>query len=105
MYKFTKIQKKSNKDTLFFLEVFEYPKEYINYVDKNYKQTGKLLSIEKKLSNDALELKIISTWKSRRDFLSYVTDPFIFEFISKSNEHDINNDIISKVFIERENNE
>lgn len=105
MYKYIKIQKKPNKDSLFFFEQFKFPKEYYEYTDKNYKKTGKLISIEKKLSDDKLKMTIITIWKSRKDFLSYITDPYIFEFNSQSTNYDIDNDIVNEVFIEKDDNE
>lgn len=105
MYKVINVQKKENKDSLFFFESYIYPKNFFEYLEKNYKKTGKLILFERTVLEDRMSNTSISIWKSRKDFLDYLTDPYIYDFLSKSNNYDIDNNINSSVTIEKEKNE
>jgi len=105
MFKFIKIQKKPYRGSLFFFEQFKYPKEYHQHNDTNYIKTGKLISIEKKLSDDKLEMTTTMVWRSRKDFISYVTDPYVYGFLMQSRDYEIDNDITIDVVIEKDDNE
>ncbi len=102
MYKFVKTQRRPTPDTLFFFEHTDYPPGYIEYIKKNYIETGKLLSSQKTLSADNMSVEYTTHWSSRSDFLSYVTDSVIYDFISLGNDYDTDNNIESIVTVTRE---
>jgi hypothetical protein len=102
MYTLIKTQKRLSEDTPFFFECYKYPVEYLKYVNKNYIETGKLINYQKIVSSDNMTVEYTSTWLSRDVFLSYVTDEIVYDFISKANDHDINNDIESSLIIKKE---
>jgi len=102
MYKFIKTQQRPTVDTPFFFENYTYPKEYNEYINKNYIDTKKLLGYQKIESPDKIKVTHIITWNSRVDFLSYITDDYIFDFIAKAHDYDINNDIVTTIEIEKE---
>jgi len=95
MYKISRTQKRPTPATLFFFEYYTYPNEYLEYIKTHFVKTGKLLEYQKIVSIDNTSVTYITQWKSRADYLSFVTDEFIFEFISKANDYDIDNDIES----------
>jgi hypothetical protein len=95
MYKLSRTQKRPTPTTLFFFEYYTYPNEYLEYVKTHFVKTGKLLEYQKNVSIDNTSVTYITHWKSRLDYLSFVTDEFIFEFIAKANDYDIDNDIES----------
>lgn len=102
MYTFVKTQKRPTPETLFFFEHSNYTPEYVDYIKKNYIETGKMLTNQKTLSADNMTVKYITTWRSRKDFISYVTDETIYEVIAAGNDYDINNDIESIVTVTQE---
>jgi hypothetical protein len=102
MYKFVKTQQRPTPATRFFFEHQEYPKGYLEYIKQNYIETGKLLSNQKTMSTDNMSVEFTSIWRSRKDFLSYVTDNTIYNFISTGNDYDIDNDIQSIITVTRE---
>ena len=95
MYTLIKTQKKPAPDVLFFFENYKYPDEYFTYIKKHYIETGKLLKYQKIMSEDKMSVAYITQWRSKIDYLSYITDDFIFDFISKSTDYDIDHDIES----------
>lgn len=99
MYIFVKTQKRPTPDTLFFFEQSNYPPEFVEYIKKNFIETGKMLASQKTLSADNMTVEYVTTWRSRKDFISYVTDNTIYEFITAGNDYDINNDIESTVTV------
>jgi hypothetical protein len=103
MYTFVKTQKRPTADTLFFFEYSNYPDGYVDYIKRNYIETGKLLSSQKTLSADNESVEFITKWRSREDFLSYVTDETIYSFIALGNDYDIDNNIESVVTVTRDN--
>lgn len=103
MYTFVKTQKRPAPDTLFFFEYSNYPDGYVDYIKRNYIETGKLLSSQKTLSTDNTSVEFITKWRSREDFLSYVTDETIYNFIVLGNDYDIDNNIESVVTVTRDN--
>lgn len=102
MYTFVKTQKRPTPETLFFFEYCNYPTGYVDYIKKNYVETGKLLTSQKILSSDSMSVEYITTWRSKEDFISYVTDNTIYEFIAVGNDYDIDNDIESVVTVIRD---
>lgn len=105
MYKIINVQKKENKYSKFLFETTTHPPEFFEYIDKQYKKTGKLLRYERIITEDKTECKTITVWKSRRDFLDYLTDPYTYEFLSNSNNYNIDNNISNFTIIEKEENE
>jgi hypothetical protein len=101
MYTLINTYKKPTSSTLFFFEYYKYPSEYLTYVNKHYRETGKLLKYQKTLSSDNMTAEVMTSWSSREDFLSFITDEFIYNFTSMSNNYDINNDIEVTVTIKR----
>jgi len=95
MYNIKRTQKRPTPTTLFFFEYYTYPNEYLEYIKTHFVKTGKLLEYQKIMSIDNMSVTHITHWKSRLDYLSYVTDEFIFKFISKAIDYDIDNDIES----------
>ena len=95
MYKIKRTQQRPKSTTLFFFECYTYPDEYFKYVKTHFYETGKLLKYQKIVSEDNMSIIHVTYWKSRSDYLSYITDEFIFEFISKANDYDVDNDIES----------
>lgn len=102
MYIVTKKQKRPSKDIKFSFEYFAYPEEYSEYVRKNFVETGKILKHNKIFSDDQLTVSLVTEWRSRADFLSFVTDEFVFEYVSKSNDYDIDHDITTAMEIDKE---
>lgn len=103
MYTVINTYRRPTTGTLFFFEYYKYPSEYLNYVNEHYRETGKLLNYQKTLSLDNMTAEVMSTWSSREDFLSFITDEFIYNFTSMSNNYDINNDIEVTVNIKKNN--
>lgn len=95
MYNIKRTQTRPTPTTLFFFEYYTYPDEYFKYVKTHFYETGKLVKHQKIMSEDNMSITHITQWKSRSDYLSYITDDFIFEFISKANDYDIDNNIES----------
>ena len=102
MYTFIKKQKRPAAETLFFFEKQAYPTGYLEYIKQNYVETGKLVASQKIMSADNMSVEFITTWRSRKDFLSYVTDNTVYDFIIIGNDYDIDNDIESIVTVTRE---
>lgn len=103
MYTFVKTQKRPTPNTLFFFEHTSYPPGYIDYIKKNYIETGKMIASQKTMSPDNTSVEFVSKWRSREDLLSYVTDETIYSFIVLGNDYDIDNDIESVVTVTRDN--
>jgi hypothetical protein len=95
MYSIKRTQTRPTPTTLFFFEYYTYPNEYLEYIKTHFVKNGKLLEYQKSMSIDNMSVTHTTQWKSRSDYLSYVTDEFIFEFISKANDYDIDHDIES----------
>ncbi len=102
MYTFVKRQKRPSPSTLFFFEYCDYPLGYVDYIKKNYVDTGKMLSSKKTLSEDNTTVEYVTQWRSREDFLTYVTDETIYDFIVLGNDYDIDNDIETVVTVTRD---
>lgn len=100
MYKIIKTRIRPNLDTKFYSESTP---EYQQYFKKNYIDTGKILWQERKLSEDNLSLIITTMWKSRSDFLSYNTDPIVYNSMTGARKYDDENNIEATTTVEKGN--
>ena len=103
MYKFIKTQQRPSDSTLFFFERYPPPTDYTDYITKNYIETKKIIGYQKIVSLNKMKVTIIMTWQSRLDFLSYLTDEYVFNVNEKANDYDIDNNILTTVEIAKDN--
>lgn len=69
------------------------PKDLRSYIDKNYIQTGKMLSRSEVLSEDNLSLTITTYWKSDQDRVEYTNNFIIKNIFELHKKHWIDHNI------------
>lgn len=102
MYKIQKTQKRYNTNIPWAFEKYPTSANFLNYFKKIYIDTKKLIYQDSiKMSNDKLSYTTTQVWNSKKDFLDFLTDDYLYnERIIKTN-YDINYDIVSKFVIEK----
>jgi len=94
-----RIQRRPNINIPFFFETNLVNQEYTHYVTKNYKETGKIISLNKLMSEDKLSVTTEVVWKSNEAFSEYVSDPICIEkFLKISADYEQANGIITETF-------
>jgi hypothetical protein len=85
----TKTQTRPNVNIPFFFETNLLSQEYIDYMRKNYKDTGKLIDFNRVMSEDKLSVLITTTWESQEAFAEYCSDLNCIEnFLKISTEYE-----------------
>ena len=93
----TRIQTRPSVDIPFFFETNLVSKEYEEYLRKNYRDTGKILGFDRKMSPDKLTITTNTVWESQEAFAEFYTDPICMEkFLKSSAEYEQTNNIISE---------
>lgn len=96
MFILTKIQVRPDTSIPFFHEVGEKSQDFKDYVTATYKDTGKLISSERTLSEDGTSCTTVVTWVSHDAFLEFITDSRCYtEMILPGQRYDIENNITS----------
>jgi hypothetical protein len=104
MFKIIKTQKRPNTHIPFFHELTsDAVTSIMSYFMKNYKDTGKFISVSRTLSEDALTSTTVTIWRSHEDFLDLVTDgKFYDEAMMPNKAYDDENNILTITIAESE---
>lgn len=97
MITITKKQTRPSADIPFFFESNLVRKEYGMYLKTKYMDTGKLVRINRVMSDDKLSIELTTVWESQEAFAEYFSDPYCVEnFLRISTEYDQTHDITSE---------
>ena len=102
MYKIKRIQKRLSVDIPWSFEKYPTSIDFLNHFEKNYVNTKKIIYTSKLIfSDDLLTCTSIQVWKSKEDFLDFLTDDCVYTERNTKSNYDINNDIINEFIINR----
>lgn len=91
-----KTQTRPTADIPFFFETPMAKSEYSDYLKINYKDTGKLVSSAREMSEDKLTITMTSVWKDQEAFAEFFGDPYCVDtFLKISSEYDQTHGITS----------
>lgn len=94
-----KKQTRPSTDIPFFFESNLVNREYGMYLKKNYIDTGKLITVDRVMSEDKLSITLTTMWESQKAFADYYSDPYCIEnFLKISSEYDQLNGITSESY-------
>lgn len=79
MITITRIQTRPDLDTPFFFETKLVSREYGQYLKTKYKDTGKLISFNRVISEDNLTVTSDTVWESQEAFAEFYSDPLCIE--------------------------
>jgi len=103
MLKIIKTQIRPSIDIPFFYQSKFVNPKYGEHLKTNYLDTGKLIKIERSISDDQLTTTIVMEWKSQKDLLEYMNDEFCIEnFLKISTEYEHLHNIVSKMSFDTE---
>lgn len=79
MYNVIKTYRRPSKDVPFFFEIHKYSPEMIQYMKEKYRDTGIIRGGNREYQEDGLVVVNTTTFSSKDDFISYISDPVIFD--------------------------
>lgn len=101
-FKIKRIQKRPSTDILFFHETNLISNDYEVYFAKNYRETKKIISFFKELSDDKLTVTTIIEWQSEDALVEFLNDPFCQEkYLKISAEYELQNNVKTEIYTEK----
>lgn len=97
----TIIKKQTRPDASvpFFFESGLPNKDYGIYLKEKYINTGKLMSVDREMSEDKLSITLTTIWASQEAFAEYFSDPFCVEkFLKISADYDLDHGITTESY-------
>lgn len=102
MYLVTNKQKRPNTGIEFFsMHIDSYPRNLITYFHETYKKPGKLVFVEKSVSEDGLEQTTTTMWESKEVYNQFIKDPNLSDHWALQDSY-MNSNAIVRERIDRE---